>query len=385
MRYFIVLLLSAVASLAQAANFVSIHQTPLRIALPPAAGTYDYTFDAKTGFKQQYSPEGASGCAIGYATGGCAFPGGGSLALPEFTGYQLQYKEFRIYIPAGARSFLFSGYAPQRTESAFVLRYGSAPVREAALSAAEYQDVQSSERIDTTFSRLVNEPTTDHFVVHDGGGTVRFVGGQLDANGGSTSQGNWLYVRQINGSPLYDIQGGIDVDMARYAAGYAAISWTTSTYPDPVDAPSQGAGITSQPVESTAAAALASTATVATTVLSTAGQPLQLNITLAQPAADVAANPKISAWIAARVPADGLSFPVDAWFFRKADGTWTSQVPADAEAVAYASQVANASTLKFTPVLGLTETDLRSANVEVYFGYKTSTAGFVSKGKIWPQ
>ncbi len=381
MRYLIVLLLSAVASLAQAANFVSIHQTPLRIALPPAAGTYDYTFDTPIGFKQQYAPEGVTGCAIGYATGGCAFPGGGSLALPEFTGYQLQYKEFKIYIPAGTRSFLFSGYAPQRTESAFALRYGSAPVREAALSAAEYLGVQSSERIDTAFSRLVNERTTDHIAVHDGGGTVRFVGGQLDANRGSTSEGNWLYVRQLSGSPLYDIQGAIDVDMAKYAAGYATIAWTTSTNPDPVDTPSQGSGSNSQLVES----ATASAATVATTVLSTAGQALQLNITLAQPAADVAANSKVSAWIAARVPADGLSFPVDAWFLRRADGTWTSQVPADMQAVAYASQVANASTLTFTPALGLTDTALRAANVEIHFGYQTSTGAFVNKGKIWPQ
>lgn len=388
MRYLLVLLLSAVASLAQAANFVSVHQTPLRIALPPAAGTYDYTFDTKTGFKQQYAPEGVSGCAIGYATGGCAFPGGGSLALPEFTGYQLQYKEFKIYIPAGARSFLFSGYAPQRTESAFVLRYGSAPVREAALSAAEYQNVQSSEHIDTTFSRLVNEPTTDHFVVHDGGGTVRFVGGQLDANRGSTSQGNWLYVRQINGSPLYDIQGGVDVDMVKYAAGYAAISWTTSTYPDPVDAPSPSIGTASTSDQQAAAAtttASASVATLATTVLSSASQPLQLDITLTQPASEVLANPKISAWVAARVPANGLNVLADVWFFRKADGTWTSQVPSDAQAVAYASQVANAATLKFTPALGLTDAELRSADVEIYFGYQTSTAGFVNKGKIWPQ
>ncbi len=389
MRFLVVLCLSAVVSLAHAANFVSLHQSPLRIALPPAAGSYDYTFNTKIGFKQQYAPEGITGCAIGYSTGGCAFPGGGSLALPEFTGYQLQYKEFKIYIPAGSRSFMFSGYAPQATESAFALRYGSAPVREAALGAAEYQTVKSTEQIDTTFSRLVNEPAADHLVVHDGGGTVRFVGGQLDASKGSTSQGNWLYVRQLSGTPLYDIQGAIDVDLAKYAAGYAAIVWTTSAYPDPVDAPSPATGTVSTTDQQTTAAttttASASVATLATAVLSTAGQPLQLGITLGQTAADVAANPKISAWVAARIPANGQSFLSDLWFFRKGDGTWASQVPADAEAVAFASQVANATTLRFTPSLDFTEAEMRAVNAEVHFGYKTSTGAFVSKGKIWPQ
>lgn len=388
MRFLVVLCLSALASLAQAANFVSLHQSPLRIALPPATGTYDYTFDTRIGFKQQYAPEGVTGCAIGYATGGCAFPGGGSLALPEFTGYQLQYKEFKIYIPAGSRSFLFSGYAPQATESAFALRYGSAPVREAAPSAAEYQNIKSTEHIDSTFSRLVNEPAADHLVVHDGGGTVRFVGGQLDARKGSTSQGNWLYVRQLSGTPLYDIQGAIDVDMAAYAAGYAAISWTTSTYPDPVDAPSPATGsaaTSDQQATVTTTTASASVATLATSVLSSAGQPLQLGITLAQTAADVAANPRISAWLAARIPANGQSSLSDLWFFRKGDGTWTSRVPADVEAIALASQVANASTLKFTPSLDFTEEDMRAVNAEVYFGYKTSTGAFVNQGKVWPQ
>lgn len=396
MRYLSILLLAAVSSFgtfgtyAQAANFVSIHQSVLRIALPPAAGTYNYTFDTRIGFRQQYAPDGASGCAIGYATGTCAFRGGGSLGLPEFTGYQLQYKEFKIYIPAGTRSFLFSGYAPQRSQSAFVLRYGSAPAREAALSSAEYRNAQSSERIDTSFARLVSERSSDHFVVHDGGGTLRFVGGQLDANRGSTGEGNWLYVRQLSGSPLYDIQGGLDVDMAQYAAGYAKITWTTSTYPDPIEGASPGAspgtGTANPPGNATTlppAAAVA--ATVATAVLSAAGQPLQLGITLTQSAADALASPRISTWIAARIRANGSSFLADMWFFRRANGTWTNQVLPDAEGVAFASQVANAATLKFTPALDFTEAELRAFQVEIYLGYKTSTGEFVNKGKVWPQ
>ncbi len=388
MRFLIVLFLAAVSTFAQAANFVSLHQSALRIALPPAAGTFDYTFDTKIGFKQQYSPEGITGCAIGYPTGGCAFPGGGSLALGEFTGYQLQDKEFKIFIPAGSRSFLFSGYAPQGSQSAFVLRYGSEPTRVAGLSGAEYQTAQTGERIDTSFARLINEPNADHFVVHDGGGTLRFVGGQLDANRGSTNEGKWLYVRQLSGAPLFDIQGAIDVDMAKYRTEYAKIAWTTSSYPDPAVG---GGGTVTPPVvvppvvvPPVVVPPVTNGATVATTVVSTAGQLLKLDITLTQPAADVAASPKTSAWIAARIPANSMFFTTDVWFFRQAD-KWVQLVLPMPETVAFSSQGTNAATLKFAPTLDLTDAELRAFNVEIYFGYKNSNGAFVNKGKVWPQ
>ena len=376
MRYLLVLFLAAVTTFAQAANFVSMHQSAHRIALALPAGGSSYTFDTKVGFKEQYAPTGVTGCAIGFGTGGCAFPGGGSLSLPEFTGFQMQNKEFKIFIPAGTRSFLFSGYAAQGTQSAFVLRYGKEPTRVAALSGSEYQAAQTGERIDSAFTRLVNEDV-DHFVVHDGGGTLRFVGGQLDANRSSTDQGKWLYVRQLSGAALYDYQGALDVDMPKYAAGYAKISWTTSAFPDPVDAasPGGGGGTTNPPVAGT---------TVTTSVLSTAGQPLRLDITMTQSAAEVAANPQISTWVAARIPANGLFYTTDVWFFRKVD-SWVQLVLPVPETVAYSSMGTNATSLKFTPSLDLTDTDLRAFNVEVHFGYKTSTGAFVSKGKIWPQ
>ena len=376
MRYLIVLFLSALTTFAQAANFVSMHQSAHKIALPPAPGTFTYTFDTKVGFKAQYAPTGVTGCAIGFGTGGCAFPGGGSLSLPEFTGFQMQSQEFKIFIPAGSRSFLFSGYAPQGTQSAFVLRYGKEPTRTAPLSGSEYQAAQTGERIDTAFARLVTQDV-DHFVVHDGGGTLRFVGGQLDANRGSTDQGKWLYVRQLSGAALFDYQGAIDVDMPKYAAGYNAITWTTSAFPDPVDAasPGGGGGTTNPPATGT---------TVTTTVASAAGQPLKLDIAMTQSAAEVAANPQISAWVAARIPANGLFYTTDVWFFRKVDG-WAQLVLPNPELVAYSSLGTNATSLKFTPSMDLTDTDLRAFNVEIYFGYKTSTGAFVSKGKVWPQ
>ena len=158
-------------------KFQSLHQSPLKVATPPAEGSYDYPMVQLRGFRDQYNPAGITGCAIGFpGVQGCAFPGGGSLSLPEFTGYQLQAQEFRLYVPAGTKSVMFAGYAPQRERAAFVMRFGQAPTRTAPLSGDEYHAVQATERIDTSFATLVNSQA-DMVVVHDGGGTVRFLGG----------------------------------------------------------------------------------------------------------------------------------------------------------------------------------------------------------------
>ena len=54
-------------------TFYSVHQAQLKIALPPPAGSYEYSFMRPIGFKQQYAPSGVTGCNIGYAETGCAF------------------------------------------------------------------------------------------------------------------------------------------------------------------------------------------------------------------------------------------------------------------------------------------------------------------------
>lgn len=390
MRYFLALLLAASATMANAANFISLHQTPLRIALPPAAGSYDYTFSRPVGFKAQYAPTGVSGCAIGFGTGGCAFSGGGSLALPEFTGYQLQASEFKVFIPAGTKSFMFTGYAPQGALSAFVMRYGAAPTRVATLSGAEYQATMAAEKIDTVFSRLVSTGA-EQLVVHDGGGTVRFVGGQLDANRGSTNQGKWLYIRQLNGSQLYDVQGGLDVDMPKFAAGYAQIQWNTSTYPDPVEAAT--APVTTVPDAGTPGTITPGVTypgtnpgpasdTLTTAVVSGAGQPLKLDVTLTQALANIPAGDTASAWFGVRIPAS--LFFVDSWYFRT-ETTWAQLPFLNMDAVAYKANVANAPLLKFTPSFDFTAEELNAYRIEIHFGYKTKTGAFVNKGKIWPQ
>jgi hypothetical protein len=284
MRSLFPVFLALSSTFAQAADFVSIHQLPHSTALPPAAGSFNYTFDTQVGFKQQYAPTGVTGCAIGFGTGGCAFPGGGSLPLPEFTGAQLQqHKAFKIFIPAGTRSLLLSGYAPLGTPSAFVLRYGKEPARVAPLSDAEYQAARTGQHVEALFSRLVKDGA-EQLVVHDGSGSLRFMGGQLDAKGGSTDQGQWLYVRQLSGAPLMTYQGAIDVDMPRYAAGYAAITWNTRSAPDPVDtlsgdgpaAPPQVATTTTTTTTTPTTTPTATATRAPTAIMSAAGLPVLL-------------------------------------------------------------------------------------------------------------
>lgn len=277
MRSLVFVSLAVLSTFAQAANFVSIHQLPHKTARPLAAGSAQYSFDTKVGFKEQYAPTGITGCAIGFGTGGCAFPGGGSLPLPEFTGAQLQqHKEFKIFIPAGTRSLLLSGYAPLHTQSAFVLRYGKEPARLDPLSEAEYQAARTGQHVEALFSRLVKDGA-EQLVVHDGSGSLRFMGGQLDAQGGSTDQGQWLYVRQLSGAPLMTYQGAIDVDMPKYAAGYAAITWNTRSAPDPIDTVS-GDGPAAPPPVATVPAVVATETKgrPATVIMSAAGVPVTL-------------------------------------------------------------------------------------------------------------
>jgi len=339
-------------------NFQSLHQSALKVATPPAEGTYEYPMIQLRGFRDQYNPAGITGCAIGFpGAKGCAFPGGGSLALPEFTGYQLQSREFRFYVPAGTKSVMFAGYAPQRELAAFAMRFGQAPIRTTSLSNEEYSATQAAERIDTSFATLVNSQA-DMVVVHDGGGTVRFLGGQLDRNGSSIAQGGWLYVRQLMGSELYDIQVAMDVDMLEYATGYAQIQWDNGQYPDPVEG-------NSTPVTNVASAIV--------NVYSSVSEPFKANITLHQTAPDTVANPKIDVWLAAYLNG--------AYFFRTSNGGWSSDM-SDYDSIALVRGVNNSKAVTFPVELEFSEELLRAYGVTLHMAYRTNT-GIQILANVW--
>lgn len=200
----------------------SIHQQPLRIATPPVSG-YEYGNVYKAGFKEQYNPDDSvAGCLIGIAgKAGCAFPGGPVLGLGEFTNYLLKQQQFKIYIPAGATEMTLSGYYPQNVKGAFALKFGAAPSRSVHVAEPEYGQAQRAEKVNEAFKALVTDGR-ELVIVHDGGGSMRFIAGKIPA---PLAQGGWLYIKNLNGSDMYDIQGSIYVDLQKYVEGYRRTSF----------------------------------------------------------------------------------------------------------------------------------------------------------------
>lgn len=216
-------------------NFISLHQYNLRIAKSPAAGTYDYEFYNYIGYKNQYNPaDQIAGCALGVLKNNiCAFPwnSDSSVAL-NFTENMIGYnvpKSFRFYASSGLNDVRMSGYAPQRTAFAFALRRDQPPTRTQPVSATEYVSFQQNERIDTSYDRLAKGE--EIIVVHDGGGTVRFLSGQ------SVGVGGWIFVKQLDladsvsmlgmnfGQNLYDIQLGLVADKNDFMSQYLNMQW----------------------------------------------------------------------------------------------------------------------------------------------------------------
>lgn len=216
-------------------NFKSLHQFNLRIAKKPAEGSYDYEFFSYVGYKNQYDPaDQVAGCALGVLKNNiCAFPWNeASTVAMNFTENMIGYnvpKSFRFYVSSGRTDLRMSGYAPQRTAFAFALRLGQPPTRTQPISATEYVSLQQSERIDTSYARLAKGE--EIVVVHDGGGTVRFLSGQALGSGG------WVFVKQLDladsvsmlglsfGQNLYDVQLGVVTDKNDFLSQYLNLKW----------------------------------------------------------------------------------------------------------------------------------------------------------------
>lgn len=316
------------------------------------------------GFREQYNPDGVTGCAIGVpGTSGCAFRGGGSLSLPAFTGYKLQAREFRFFVPEGTRSVMFAGYAPQRAMAAFTMRYSVEPSRVAGLSDEEYRHFQATEKIDTSFQSLLNA-SSDQIAVHDGGGTIRFLGGTLTS--GATTRGGWVYIRQIMGEPLYDIQIALDVDVAVYKQAYGRMQW--DALGDPIE------GVQTPSIPNVPPASIANSFSAALSVLSNQGEQFKAKIVISQTNPDVAANPKISVWLAFYV--NGT------FFFRTQNETWTSDMSKQDEA----SKLLNAQNsghLEISTMIEFTENDLKTYGASVFVACSTNAEPFKVIGPIW--
>lgn len=277
--------------------------------------------------------------------------------MPEFTGYKLQTKEFRFYAPAGTKSVMFAGYAPQRAIAAFAMRFGQPPERSSALSTVEYLQAQEKERVDQSFPKLYNGG--ELVVVHDGGGTVRFLGGTLSK---PSAVGGWVYVRQLMGDPLYDIQVALDVDVDMYAKAYASMEW--DSLGDPTG---NSVVIPNPPIKD-------NVSTVNVQVMSQDTEAFRLKVSLHQTQPDIANNPLITIWLAGYVN--------DTFFFRTAKNTWTSDL-SNADGAARVLYAPNQSLIEFETAVEFTAGQLRRENVVIFLAYRTNSEPFKNIGVVW--
>lgn len=197
-------------------------------------------FYSYTGFKNQYNPsDSMTACSLGILPAGdCAFPWTESSTVSlSFTEALIGYnvpRNMRFFVTSGSSDVRMAGYAAQRQAFAFVIKMGSAPARTRAITAAEYSAAQVSENIDTSYARLARGD--EMIVVHDGGGTVRFLSGKAVTTGG------WIYVRQLDiaenisgmtpAANLYDIQLSVVADRASFVQHYNRMTFDASGDPE---------------------------------------------------------------------------------------------------------------------------------------------------------
>ena len=232
-------------------EFVSIYRYSSLTIGTPATGNSPESTVTLTTFRDAYKPSGPSGCLMGLSEfkSLCTQPGNGLQF--EFPGYTFpdNVKEVKLYIPQGTTRFTLVASMPKYTTAAVAMRIDGPPTRIAPVSIVrplpingidqptEYELIQSSMSDETAFKELLTG--NDLIRVHDGGGTFTMVWGNTNAFGmprKETTQGHWLYLRFINPTPLYQLNGSTSVNLDTYKSAYASLSF--DTFGDPVTAPS---------------------------------------------------------------------------------------------------------------------------------------------------
>lgn len=212
-------------------SFTSLHQFPITYVKSSYLDSSGNLIHEKTpelrGFKDQFSPSGTPGCAMGYPElrSLCQTVSGGfGFILSGYT----SYSEFKVYIPASTTFFSLSGFQPQGVDYAVVSRLGSPPVRTAPLTSAEYQAVKSSQNVNTAFNSLI--AGQEMTFVHDGGGNLSLSGTARLSNS-PVQEGKWLYIRVINGNSIYNLNGVYEVKLDQYRPIYNSITFETNGDP----------------------------------------------------------------------------------------------------------------------------------------------------------
>lgn len=219
--------------------FVSLHQISKRTAKSADPVHYTYEFVHNTGFRSQYNPDDPiTGCEIGaLASGQCGFPftTPGQVALSSSEKMVDENgnvpDSFKFYVPPGLSQVTLLGWAPQRTAYAYAIRMNQLPQRTQGVNANDYLSIQRGMNVDSSFPRLAKGD--EILTVHDGGGTILFLGGS------ATSSGGWVYVRKLPvtelvhtnvyvlqpADALYRAMLTIQADKATFVNHYKQISW----------------------------------------------------------------------------------------------------------------------------------------------------------------
>jgi hypothetical protein len=363
------LLLGSQAAFAQ---FISLHQFPVtytKSAGVDAQGNYFAQTESFSGFKNQFSPFGVPGCVLGYEEfrSQCQSVNGGlSFSLPGYS----NYKEYKVYIPAGTTFFTLSGNLPQNIQYGVAVRLGQVPTRTSALTAEEYENFRNTQNISTAFGRM--QAGEEIVLVHNYGGNMSLSGdARLSAN--PLSAGVWMYVRVLTGDQIYLLGAVNEVNRVTYKQHYdqLVVAQKFGADGDPTDTPCTTCGN--------------GTPSAVATVETDANNLPTLKITLTRPQSEVTTGATSSLWIAALIPFDSFFSTAGSWVFLNSSSVWTPiPLPIDMETVAFKKNAALTSVTEVVSVpLGVTVAKLAELKVQIHVGYKTNNGPFKNLGKVW--
>lgn len=213
-------------------SFVSLHQSPITYVkssgLDASGGLVFNRTPPLVGFRDQYPPSGTPGCVMGYPefSSECRTVNGGFGFT--FEGVTTNFREYRIYVPAGTTFFCGSGYFPQSQQYAVAVRMGREPTRSAPLTEAEYEQAKLNQNKENDFAKLL--AGEERLMVHDGGGNMTMTGIARLANA-PLAQGQWIYIRALNDTAIYSLGAIYEVNLDLYRREYNRTSFSESGDP----------------------------------------------------------------------------------------------------------------------------------------------------------
>lgn len=333
----------------------------------PLVGTGGYS-----DFKNQYSP---------YSQNIANSNGNGTVTLRSRHSAMGELK-VKFFVPPGVKKF----------RTSFIPYMANQPGRAAArfLSPPTYSAYQatyqnSNKDLEKTLELLQSNPNQDLlFYSPEGSGVLMM---SISSSGLSSYQGEkggYVYI-DFGGIPggkfmSFDIQ--LEVDENCYKSWYQSMSNNNGW--DGAGNPKDGkthicSGVIEDSGSDGGNQITASEISAKAESIDARGN-LVFKFTLKRPASETEGTNRTSFWIAAHVPAGFL--PQEAWFFLTPNG-WQQLLSPNPYTVAYQNSQAAQPEKIFNIPVGLSPTDLRNFNAQLYFGYMGSDGKLKDMGMIW--